>query len=88
MSTEMLHCFPQDDPSFRAAAEALVTSSASDDPRELERELRRTYPKAVVRRQHPLGSLSDAARIWYVYRDGHYMTPSDAEEIAAPVDAA
>lgn len=87
MSMETLHCFPHDDPSFRAYAEALLRSSASDDPRELQEELRRSYPKAVVRKQHRLASLSDSPQIWYVYRDGHYVTPSD-EEIAAPFDAA
>jgi hypothetical protein len=38
-------------------------------------------------KQHLLAVLSDAKPIWYVYRDGHYVTPSD-EEMAAPVDAA
>ena len=86
MSVEKLHCFPHDDPSFRACAEALL-SSASDDPHELQEGLRGSYPNAVVRRQHPLATLSDGPRIWYVYRDGHYVTPSD-EQMVAPVDAA
>ena len=87
MSVEKLHCFPHDDRSFRASAEALLTGTATDDPRELQAGLRRSYPNAVVRRQHRLAALSEDARIWYVYRDGHYVTPSD-EEMAAPVDAA
>jgi hypothetical protein len=86
MSVEKLHCFPHDDPSFRACAEALL-SSAPDDPGELQEQLRGSYPNAVVRRQHSLATLSDGPRIWYVYRDGHYVTPSD-EEMVAPVDAA
>jgi hypothetical protein len=87
MSVEMLQCFPRDDPAFRACAEALLTSSGSADPRELQEGLRRSYPKSVVRKQHPLAVLSDAQPVWYVYRDGHYVTPSD-EELVAPVDAA
>jgi hypothetical protein len=87
MSVHMLHCFPQDDSAFRACAEALLTSSGSDDPAELQEGLRRSYPKSVVRQQHPLAVLSDAQAVWYVYRDGRYVTPSD-EEMVAPVDAA
>jgi hypothetical protein len=87
MSVELLHCLPRDDRAFRACAEALLTSSGSDDPRELQEGLRRSYPKSVVKKQHPLAVLSDAQPIWYVYRDGHYVTPSD-EEMVAPVDAA
>jgi hypothetical protein len=87
MSIETLRCFPHDDLSFRACAEALLTSSGSADPRELQQELRRSYPKAVVRMQHPLAVLSAGARVWYVYRDGHYVTPRE-EPLAAPVDAA
>jgi hypothetical protein len=87
MSVETLHCFPRADLSFRASAEALLTSSGSDDPRELQEQLRRTYPNAVVRKQHSLAMLADGPRIWYVYRDGHYVTPSD-EALIAPVDAA
>jgi hypothetical protein len=87
MSMEKLHCFPHDDPSFRACAEALLTTSPSDDPRELQQQLRRSYPKAVVRKQHRLATLMDGPAVWYVYRDGHYVTPAD-EEMAAPVDAA
>jgi hypothetical protein len=87
MSVDKLHCFPRDDPSFRAYAEALLTASASDDPRELQQHLRRSYPRAVVTMQHRLATLTDGPAIWYVYRDGHYVTPAD-EEMAAPVDAA
>jgi hypothetical protein len=87
MSIDMLHCFPGDDGSFRACAEALLKSSALDDPRELQKQLRWLYPSAVVRRQHSLAAMGDSERIWYVYRDGQYMTPSD-EEMVVPVDAA
>ena len=86
MSIEMLHCFPHDDRAFRACAEALL-SGGLRDPRDLQEQLRRSYPKAVVRRQHPLGALGDSERLWYVYRDGHYVTPAD-ERLIAPVDAA
>jgi hypothetical protein len=86
MSVEKLQCFPHDDRSFQACAEALL-STGSDDPRELEERLRGSYPNAVVRRQHSLATLSEGSRIWYVYRDGHYVTPAD-EAMAAPVDAA
>ncbi len=86
MSVEKLQCFPYDDPSFRVCAEGLL-SSASDDPRELHERVRGSYPNAVVRRQHSPPTLSDGPRTWYVYRDGHYVTPSD-EEMVAPFDAA
>jgi hypothetical protein len=87
MSIDMLHCFPGDDASFRACAEALLKSSALDEPRELQKQLRRVYPRAVVRKQHSLAAMSDRERVWYVYRDGQYMTPKD-EDMAVPVDAA
>jgi hypothetical protein len=87
MRIEMLHCFPGDDSSFRACAEALLMNSASEDPRELQQQLRRLYPRAVVRKQHTLAVVADSERIWYVYRDGHYLTPSD-EQLVVPVDAA
>ena len=87
MSTDMLHCFPHDDALFRACAEALWVNSTTKDPRDLQEGLRRSYPAAVVRRQHPLGVLGDGERIWYVYRDGRYVTPA-AQRIAVPVDAA
>lgn len=87
MSMDTVHCFPNDDPSFRASAEALLTSSGTDDPRDLQEQLRRSYPNAVVRRQHRLAALTESPRIWYVYRDGHYVTPLD-DEMAVPVDAA
>jgi hypothetical protein len=87
MSIDMLHCFPGDDGSFRARAEALLKSSALDDPGELQKQLRRVYPRAVVRKQHSLAAMGDGRRIWYVYRDGQYMTPTD-EDATVPVDAA
>jgi len=87
MTVDLLQCFPHDDPAFRASAETLLRSSVLDDPRELQQRLRRSYPNAVVRRQHPLAVLSDGPRVWYVYRDGHYVTPSD-EEMLASTDAA
>jgi hypothetical protein len=87
MSIDMLHCFPGDDGSFRACAEALLKSSRLDDPAELQAQLRRVYPRAVVRKQDSLAALGDRDRIWYVYRDGQYMTPAD-EDARVPVDAA
>lgn len=62
---------PRDDSPFVALAEKLVADVHSPD--ELQERLRREYPQAVVRARELDG---EAFTIWYVYRDGHWVTGS------------
>ncbi|MFL5679707.1 MAG: hypothetical protein ACJ77B_03820 [Chloroflexota bacterium] len=71
--TAMLHCYPQDDDRLRQTAEQLLHGSALDDPRELERQLRTSWPNVVVRSQHPLAMMAGEQAIWYVFRDGSFV---------------
>ena len=48
----------------RAMEQGLVEAA------DLERELRRTYPNAIVR---PRGLSNEPFVVWYVYRDGHWV---------------
>ena len=65
-----LLCFPPDDAVFSAYVRRAYGASSTDDPPNLQRELRAMYPRAVVRSREPLASLGGKA--WYVYRDGRY----------------
>jgi len=66
---------PRDDTPFVALAERLVADGArsTDD---LQRQLRREYPLAVVRARELDG---EAFTIWYVYRDGHWVSGSTGQ---------
>jgi hypothetical protein len=59
------HVFPRDDTDFVALVDLLALTSPT--PRELERRLRETYPKAVVRARELSG---ENTQVRYVYRDG------------------
>lgn len=63
---------PRDDTPFVALAESLVADGVHS-PDELQERLRREYPEAVVRARELDG---EAFTIWYVYRDGHWVTGS------------
>jgi hypothetical protein len=63
---------PRDDTPFVAMAERLVAGGARS-PGELQQQLRREYPEAVVRARELDG---EAFTIWYVYRDGHWVSGS------------
>ena len=63
---------PRDDTPFVALAEKLVADGVRS-PDDLQRELRREYPDAVVRARELDG---EAFTIWYVYRDGHWVSGS------------
>jgi hypothetical protein len=63
---------PRDDTPFVALAERLVADGVRS-PNELQARLRREYPDAVVRARELDG---EAFTIWYVYRDGHWVTGS------------
>jgi hypothetical protein len=61
---------PRDDMPFVALAEGLVADGVRT-PKELQDRLRREYPEAVVRARELDG---EAFTIWYVYRDGHWVS--------------
>ena len=53
----------------RAVAEAMYP--ALEDPEALQLSLRATYPQAVVRPRELTG---ERGIVWYVYRDGHWVS--------------
>lgn len=59
---------------FVASCEAGLSPPERDDPRALERCLRRWHPRAVVRAQSSLASFGGPSG-WYAYRDGHPAAP-------------
>ena len=60
---------PAADEDFRTVAESLLADGATE-PEALQADLRRRYPAAVVRPRELAG---ERGRIWYVYRDGHWI---------------
>ncbi len=60
---------PRLDAEFRFAIERVLDDGVSE-PRELERRLRLTYPKTVVRARDLAG---DRLEIWYAYREGRWV---------------
>ena len=66
---------PRDDTPFVALAERLVAEGARS-PGELQQQLRREYPEAVVRARELDG---EAFTIWYVYRDGRWVSGSSVQ---------
>ena len=66
---------PRDDTPFVALAEKLVADGARSTG-ELQEQLRREYPEAVVRARELDG---EAITIWYVYRDGHWVSGSEGQ---------
>jgi hypothetical protein len=63
---------PRDDSRFVALAEKLVADGVRS-PDDLQQRLRPEYPEAVVRARELDG---EAFTIWYVYRDGHWVSGS------------
>jgi hypothetical protein len=63
---------PRSDEEFVRLAERLV-AAGTKTPQALQDELRRTYPKAIVRRR-----ILDGERLetWYVYREGTWIGPT------------
>jgi hypothetical protein len=57
--------FPRDDTDFVARVDLVARDSQS--PADLERRLRTTYPRVVVRARDLSG---DQTQVWYVYREG------------------
>jgi hypothetical protein len=78
--TALLHCFPHDDAQLRRAAEELVRDRTVSEPRDLEQQLRAAYPRVVVRGQHPLAAMPGEGLVWYVFRDGAYVTDAPTQD--------
>ena len=60
---------PADDADFARAVDDML-AAGSLDPGDAQTRLRRTYPRAVVRRRELAEERID---VWYVYRDGHWV---------------
>jgi hypothetical protein len=58
---------PRGDVDFVALVDSLVMASLRLE--DVERRLRETYPRAVVRRR---GLHAEGVEVWYVYRDGSW----------------
>jgi hypothetical protein len=65
---------PSADSAFRVHV-GRIQSAGVDSPEELERRLRRVFPRVVVRAR----SLSGEGPAWYVYRDGGWRTSVEGE---------
>ena len=63
---------PPDDRDFEAFVTAMVKTSAG--PTKLEQGIRARYPHAIVR---PRDLVGERVQVWYVYRDGHWVRPTD-----------
>jgi hypothetical protein len=63
---------PRSDEAFARRANRLVEDGIAT-PYELEQELRREHPRAVVRAR----GLSGEPPIWYVYREGTWIPSTD-----------
>jgi len=66
---------PASDHAFRAAADAALETSQSIG--DFQRILREGYPRTVVRARELSG---EQAVVWYVYREGHWVTGTAREE--------
>ena len=65
---------PRDDATFVELAQTLVTDVAG--PEDLQVRLRDLFPHALVR---PRDLSGEAQRVWYVYREGHWVSSSPEE---------
>ena len=63
---------PADDLAFAGEVERLMDGGI-EDASELQRRLRESHPRAVVR---PRDLSNEPFVVWYVYRDGHWVAPS------------
>ena len=66
---------PADDVAFRNHAEAALEEGPSVAA--LQKILRRSYPRALVRARDLAG---EPRVVWYVYRDGHWVAGHDRVE--------
>ncbi|MBA2700145.1 MAG: hypothetical protein H0U58_00400 [Chloroflexi bacterium] len=70
---------PRRDAEFVAFAEASVAEQMT--PEDLERRLRASYPRALVRAR---GLSAERMTVWYVYRDGQWVAGHPAGENGGP----
>lgn len=56
----------------------MILDTGDGDPHAMQRRLRAAYPAAVVR---PRELSSEAAVIWYVYRDGRWTPAETTQEV-------
>jgi hypothetical protein len=68
---------PTHDHSFVGLAERLVANGVGS-PEALQAELRKTHPRAVVRERQ---ISAEPVRIWYAYRDGHWVDSRDDQAL-------
>jgi PAS domain-containing protein len=82
MAAELIS-IPTSDIAFRHFVQRTLAKTQAGSPADLERQLRRTYPRVLVRERGLTGELP----AWYVYRDGAWRA-SDAdawwEDVAVP----
>ena len=64
---------PREDARFVTVAEAIAADGV-DTPGEFQQRLRQHYPHVVVRPRELTG---ESFRVWYVYRDGHWISSPD-----------
>lgn len=69
----MLITNPRSDAAFVQAVDAAL--DGADGPGELQRRLRERYPDVVVR---PRELSSEPVTVWYVYRDGRWVSDHTA----------
>ncbi|MEJ7695539.1 MAG: hypothetical protein WKF78_02540 [Candidatus Limnocylindrales bacterium] len=70
----VLHTIPSTDAAFREHVERVADRERPRQAPELERRLRRLFPRVRVRER----SLSGERVAWYIYRDGGWVPPDDA----------
>ena len=65
----LLFLNPADDEAFRQRVDELMANGPPGSS-ELEKRLRADFPRAIVR---PRDLASEQLRVWYIYRDGHWV---------------
>lgn len=75
---------PRDDDRFTALVESLTDGDGATAD-QLEQEVRRSYPHAVVRPRDPLAEIDPFCVTWYVYRDGSLSPRLREEEGESPL---
>jgi hypothetical protein len=66
---------PSTDTAFRRQVDSVWARSAIRSPEDLERRLRRLFPRVLVRER----ALWGEAPAWYVYRDGRWLPPEPTD---------
>jgi hypothetical protein len=70
-SVPVLIINPADDAGFAASARAALAGDGAA-PQDLQNALRQHYPRVAV---HPRDLAGEPMTVWYVYRDGHWVSP-------------